>query len=213
MWTETFNPKINFIFKEEVSPDSPYWGLVNYFQSVKKDVVRTMLIEAARTFWEPLITYEFLEDQEKARYQATLSIYKLQNQYQEVQNRFKLKSLPDKPIISPEIHGDKPLKFEFRYQVKTESITGRLVQYFHNEETLFNEREKVLKPSLAYWGAIAWQKLNVLSASQLKNVAAYCLYQLQNHLDFLGRCFCLNEFPNNHWLEAPFNTNYLSPVK
>lgn len=190
---------IDFSWTKKVEGYSIDWGLIQSYQTLQTEEVRERLIEAAMTFWKPIVTYALQDKRELAKKQALLSIYKIQNHCQLLSDRFKVNSIPPtRPYFSLSLQDVPPLNFEFRYQVQSNSERGELLQFFLNDKILLNRYEKILKPSIAYWGAIAWEEMGLISSSSEKEeIATYCLYQLEHHIKFLEQFFSLDEPSDN----------------
>jgi hypothetical protein len=66
-----------------------------------------------------------------------------------------------------------------------------MVQYLMDSEQEFSLEKKLLWSNDAYWSAIAYRELGVLSDSQLIQCAINCVIRLSQHIEFLGNHFRL----------------------
>lgn len=183
--------RFSYVFKHRVNSANLEWGLIKYYQSITPETLREMLLEASTTFWIAHVTYQRTLELWEAYGQATDAIYKLLMQIQYLVTHFNLEPISEKTpsLLLPEI-AVEPTEFVFRYQGKTGTQYGELIQFYQSNQTLFSNYRKVLYPSVAFWGAIAWQELGLLSSSQEKEIGSYCVYLLHQHLHFLENRFC-----------------------
>lgn len=196
--------KLDFFFKKEVSYPHLEWGLVKYYNSLPQDQVREMLLQAASGFWEAIVTEMNTESSEKAQKKALDCIYVLRYQIKKISTQFQISSnVEQKPNLSFPFLAKEPVKFEFRYQVKTDVGPGELVQFLKQEYSPFSGELKVLYPSVCYWSSFAWASENLWTdESQVpeqtrqnlaNNIAVQCIHRLNQHIDFLEDRFNLKQ--------------------
>jgi hypothetical protein len=187
MWRKQDPPKIiDFRFKYQAAVDSPYWAVLKYYFMEEKDTVKEKLLCAALAYWDASAYWEETGDLSVARYRAAGCVYRLKGQIAYLCQEFKVTpSLSTTILPSVDYSARDCVTFDFRYQVKADSMRGKLIQYLLSPETLFSLPEKVLWSSEAFWSAIASRELEVLSLEQLRTSALYCISRLQQHIEFL----------------------------
>ena len=183
--------RFSYVFKHRVNEANLEWGLIKYYQSITPETLREMLLEASTTFWIAHVTYQRTLELWEAYGQATDAIYKLLMQIEYLVTHFNLDPISERTtsLLLPEM-AVEPTELVFRYQGKTGTRYGELIQFCQSNQTLFSNYRKVLYPSVAFWGAIAWQELGLLSSSQEKEMGSYCVYLLHQHIHFLENRFC-----------------------
>lgn len=173
--------------------DSCYWGLLKYYKTQEKERVRQMILEAANVYWSPFASRYFskFSNLNEEQQEVWRCIYQLQQQVLELQKQFHLEDLNEgvsKPI---DYVASEPIEFELCCRVEADSTSGKMVQYLMDSEQEFPLEKKLLWSNDAYWSAIAYRELGVLSDSQLIQCAINCVIRLSQHIEFLGNHFRL----------------------
>jgi hypothetical protein len=185
--------RLKVIFHATEGKESPYWGLLKYYQTQDQEGVRQMMIvEAAAVYWMPFTARLRVGNDRYAEQELVWrSIYQLQQRINELESQFQLESLPPEswrlsPLgyIAPE-----PVTFNFSYRADAQTEQGILAQYLMESSVGLTLEKKILWSSDAYWSAIAYRELGVLEEEQLKRCASNCIIRLWQHVNFLGNYF------------------------
>lgn len=181
------------LWHTEQGKDSCYWGLLKYYKSQKKERVRQMILEAASGYWSPFVSRYFSKfaNVNEEQQEVWCCIYQLQQQIFELQKQFHLEDLKEGVAKPIDYVASEPIEFELCCRVEADSVFGKMVQYLMDSEQEFSLEKNLLWSNDAYWSAIAYRELGVLSDSQLIQCALNCVIGLSQHLEFLGNYFRL----------------------
>lgn len=196
--------RVDFVCHLAPSPQSPYWSIVKYYQSLDKEKSRQMVLQALTTFWlpEPRQSEEENSNQEPQREGVKDAIYCLQQQINWLQSQFPLTEANKEEIQFLDYKSRKETHFSFRFQSRASESSESMQQLLNSHEKVTLE-QKILWSSLAYWGAIADRELGLLDEEELNQSAANCIIRLRQHIEYLEDYFQLKEVPTAPVMTLP----------
>lgn len=173
--------------------ESCYWGLLKYYEAQEKERVRQMILEAVSSYWSPFASRHFSKfaNVNEEQQEVWCCIYELQQQIFELKKQFCLEDLKNREVKPINYVASEPIEFDLCCRVEADSASGKMVQYLMDSERKFPLEKKILWSNDAYWSAIAYRELGVLSNPQLIQCALNCVIRLSQHIEFLGNYFRL----------------------
>lgn len=186
------NRRLTINFHTEQASNSPYGAIVSYYQKQETEKTLSLLIDAGTAFWMP---FAYQASSTKTTTEVRDAAFKsdllLQWRRQEIRQQYGLSPEGGQLAVYPQalIKQSVLLQISHRPRINEDSYQDVILKYLFANEAGLNSEQKILWSSAAYWGVLAYQELQLLSAEELKIVAATSVQNLWEQRQLIREYF------------------------